>query len=129
MLRKLGAGVDPVPSVFLAGVLSVAMTLPFVFGGDVAARDVLLLMAMGAIQLGCGCLLMTLATRQLRAVDVGLIAILEIVLAPLWVWLAFAETPSGLAMLGAAIVLAALIGNELLGRLRPARGSDMEKTS
>jgi drug/metabolite transporter (DMT)-like permease len=118
MLRRLGAGIDPVPSVFGAGLFSVAMTLPFVFGTDISARDVAILMAMGAIQLGCGCLLMTLATRALRAVDVGLIAILEIVLAPLWVWLAFAETPSALAMLGAAIVLAALIANEILGRLR-----------
>jgi drug/metabolite transporter (DMT)-like permease len=48
---------------------------------------------------------------------------LEIVLAPLWVWLAFAETPSGLAMFGAAIVLVSLIANELVGRLRPAPAS------
>ncbi|MFM7346887.1 MAG: DMT family transporter [Tagaea sp.] len=122
-LRKLGAGVDPVPSVFVAGLFSVAMSLPFAWGSDIAARDIAILMAMGAIQLGCGCLLMTLATRELRAVDVGLIAILEIVLAPLWVWLAFAETPSGLAMLGAGIVLASLVANELFGRLRPAPGS------
>lgn len=123
MLRRLGAGVDPVPSVFVAGLFSVAMALPFVLGTDIAARDVAILMAMGAVQLGCGCLLMTLATRQLRAVDVGLIAILEIVLAPLWVWLAFAETPSGLAMFGAGIVLASLIANELLGRLRTPSAS------
>jgi drug/metabolite transporter (DMT)-like permease len=128
MLRRLGAGIDPVPSVFVAGLFSVAMTLPFVFGTDVSARDVAILMAMGAIQLGCGCLLMTLATRELRAVDVGLIAILEIVLAPLWVWLAFAETPSALAMLGAAIVLAALIANEILGRLRTPPASAKDKS-
>lgn len=127
MLRKLGASVDPVPSVFLAGLFSVAMTLPFVFGTGIGARDIAILMAMGAVQLGCGCLLMTLATRELRAVDVGLIAILEIVLAPLWVWFAFAETPSHVAILGAAIVLGALVGNELLGRLRPAPGSAKQR--
>jgi drug/metabolite transporter, DME family len=129
MLRKLSAGTDPVPSVFLAGLFSVAMTLPFVFDTGIARGDIAILMAMGATQLGCGCLLMTVATREIRAVDVGLIAILEIVLAPLWVWLAFAETPSGVAMLGAAIVLAALIGNELFGRLRPAQGSVKDKAS
>jgi drug/metabolite transporter (DMT)-like permease len=46
----------------------------------------------------------------------------------LWVWLAFAETPSALAMLGAAIVLAALIANEILGRLRTPPASAKDKS-
>lgn len=117
LLRKLKAGVDPAPSVFLAGIMSITTMLPFIFADATSARDVAILMAMGAVQLGCGCLLMTIASRDVRAADIGLIAILEIVLAPLWVWLAFGETPSARAMFGATIVLSCLIANEALPRL------------
>jgi drug/metabolite transporter (DMT)-like permease len=117
LLRKLEAGIDPAPSVFLAGIMSVVTMLPFIFANDTSLRDAAILMAMGAVQLGCGCLLMTIASREVRAADIGLIAILEVVLAPLWVWLAIGETPSARTMLGAAIVLGCLVANEAIPRL------------
>jgi hypothetical protein len=58
MLRKLKAGIDPAPSVFLAGIMSIATMLPFIFADATSMRDIAILMAMGAVQLGCGCLLL-----------------------------------------------------------------------
>ena len=44
----------------------------------------------------------------------GLITVLEVILAPFWVWLAFAENPGLRALIGGAVVLAAVIGHTLV---------------
>lgn len=46
--------------------------------------------------------------RRCRAAEAGLVALLDVVLAPLWVWLAFAERPEPAALAGGAITFAAV---------------------
>jgi DME family drug/metabolite transporter len=62
--------------------------------------------------------LFTRGAQLIPASEAGLIALLETVLAPLWVWLALAERPSAHALLGGAIILGALAVNALLARGR-----------
>ncbi len=121
VMRKLGGRVDMVPSVLVAGLISAVLALPLAWPLSASPHDVFVLMAMGVIQLGCGCLLMTIATRHLAAADVGLIGLLETILGPLWVWLLFAERPSNATLLGGAIILAALVANEVVGLRRRVR--------
>ena len=45
---------------------------------------------------------------ELTYLTVGIISLLECVLAPLWVWLAFAETPDERTFAGGAVVLGAV---------------------
>jgi drug/metabolite transporter (DMT)-like permease len=78
---------------------------------------------MGAVQLAGGCLLITMAMRYLPAVEVGLFTLLETVLGPVWVWLAYGETPSSMALLGGALIFGALLANSLLGRRRDGPGA------
>jgi drug/metabolite transporter (DMT)-like permease len=118
LLRRVGSSADMVPSVLVSGVLS-ALVAPLM--GDVwhtGLHDVLVLLAMGVVQLAMGCLLMTVATRNLSAADVGLIALLETTLGPLWVWIFHAERPADSTLVGGAIVLAALVANEVVGLRR-----------
>lgn len=49
-----------------------------------------------------------MGARLIPAAEVALITLLEIVLGPLWVWLAFSERPSTATLLGGAIVMAAV---------------------
>ncbi len=118
VLRRAGTSVDMVPTVFIAGVISSIMTLPFAWPFSVTHTDLALLAFMGCGQLGLGCLLMTIATRHLSAAEVSLLGLLEITMGPIWVWLGTGERPSDLAMAGGLIVLAALAGNELMARRR-----------
>ena len=53
--------------------------------------------------------------RHIPAAEAGLIALLDVVLGPLWVWLAFDEIPSVLTCLGGAIVCAAILLDTLRG--------------
>ena len=53
--------------------------------------------------------------RYLAAGEVGLLALLETTLGPIWVWLGIGERPTDLALIGGVIVIAALLINEWLG--------------
>jgi drug/metabolite transporter (DMT)-like permease len=57
--------------------------------------------------------------RYIPSGEAGLVGMIDVILAPLWVWLLFAETPSGAALIGGCIVMAAVLW--YLGReLRPS---------
>jgi len=51
----------------------------------------------------------TIGARLIPAAEVALITLLEIVLGPLWVWLAYDERPSAATLAGGAIVVAAVV--------------------
>jgi drug/metabolite transporter (DMT)-like permease len=118
MLRKFHATVDMLPQVMIAGLWTL---LPaFLLAGTFAAtpRDIAVLAFMGCVQLGMGCLLATAASRDLRATEIGLLALIEPITGPLWVWLLMGEDPGGNALLGGTIVLAAVVANEVFAAWR-----------
>ena len=43
---------------------------------------------------------MTVASRYLSAGEIGLLALLETILGPIWVWLGIGERPTPLALVG-----------------------------
>ena len=44
-----------------------------------------------------------------------MLALTEVILGPIWVWLAFAEEPSRLTLLGGAILLASIAAQTIHG--------------
>jgi len=76
-------------------------------------KDVALLAFLGVFQLGLPCMLLVLASRALLAPEIALIGLLEVVLGPLWAWLGVGEVPARATLAGGAIVLGALVLNEL----------------
>jgi drug/metabolite transporter (DMT)-like permease len=115
ILRRAKTHVDMVPSVMLAGIFSILVALPLAWPLTPTLRDFSVLGIMGCIQLGLGCILMTIATRHLSAGEVGLLALLETILGPIWVWLGIGERPTDIALIGGVIVIGALLANEWLG--------------
>ncbi|MDH5212171.1 MAG: DMT family transporter, partial [Betaproteobacteria bacterium] len=112
VLRKSGAHLDLMPAVMLGALISALITLPFALPFAASGRDLLILGALGVFQLGVPCLMLVLAARTLTAPEVALLALLEVILGPLWTWLGAGEVPAGSTIAGGAIVLAALAGNE-----------------
>lgn len=117
-------GIDMVPTVVLAGLISAAITLPLAWPFPAPASEVPWLAFLGIVQLGLGLVLFTIGLRYLPVAQAGLIALLETVLGPLWVWLAIGEAPSAAGLLGGGVVLGALAANTLLeGRLAAAQAA------
>lgn len=121
--RRHGGATDMTPTVLIAGLLSLPLALALGWPLDASSRDIGVILVMGAVQLAGGCLLITMAMRYLPAVEVGLFTLLETVLGPVWVWLAYGETPSSMALLGGALIVGALLANSLLGRRRDGPGA------
>jgi drug/metabolite transporter (DMT)-like permease len=118
ILRRAHASVSMVPTVMLAGIFSILLALPLAWPLSPTLQDLTVLWIMGWGQLGLGCVLMTIATRYLPASEVGLFALLETMLGPIWVWLGIGERPSNTALLGGFIIIAALLANGILGMRR-----------
>ena len=113
VLKKRGQSVDLIPAVFLGGVISAALMLPFAVPLMAEPRDIALLAVLGFFQLGLPCMLLVMAARHLSATELSLLALLEVLLGPLWAWLGAGEVPGGTTVFGGALVLGALVLNEL----------------
>jgi len=113
--------VSMAPATCLSQVILVVAFLPFASPGEIAGDDVAWLAALGIGQIGLGFALLTVGARLIPAAQVGLITLLEVVLGPLWVWLALDERPSTLTLLGGAIVIVAIV---MQTREAPAPGEE-----
>jgi drug/metabolite transporter (DMT)-like permease len=113
-IRRSGESVDLGPAVLLGASISCLAILPFIGAGGLnrPSPDLLILAALGAFQLAVPCWLMVRAARRLRPHEVSLIALLEVVVGPLWVWLGAGETTSATTLQGGAVIVSALIINE-----------------
>ncbi len=113
-LKKTGAHVDLAPAVLIGALISCAITLPLSMPFAASGKDVLLLAILGVFQLGIPCVMMVRASAHLSAPEVALLGLLEVLMGPLWSWLGAGEVPPGTTLLGGAIVLAALVANEVV---------------
>ena len=50
-------------------------------------------------------MLLVIAARHLSATELALLALLEVLLGPLWAWLGAGEVPARTTLLGGALVL------------------------
>jgi drug/metabolite transporter (DMT)-like permease len=101
--------VSMAPATCLSQVILLVAFLPFASPGQIGGENVVWLAALGIGQIGLGFALLTVGARLIPAAQVGLITLLEVVLGPIWVWLALDERPSTLTLVGGAIVIAGII--------------------
>jgi drug/metabolite transporter (DMT)-like permease len=101
--------VSMAPATCLSQLIVLACAAPFASPSTIGGRDLLLLATLGVAQIGLGFVLLTIGARLIPAGEVALITLLEIVLGPLWVWLALSERPSTATLVGGTIVLAAVL--------------------
>ena len=57
----------------------------------------------------------TIGSKAVPAAELALLAMTEVVLGPLWVWIFLDETASTNTLLGGAVIMAAIAGNALSG--------------
>lgn len=113
MLRRAPARLDPATTSMLASLIAAIVILPFAWPIAWPAEDWAVILALGITQTGMGLLLMSFAINRLSAGELGMVGLLEMVLAPIWVWLVLGERPADLALIGAVIVVGAVFANQL----------------
>ncbi len=100
--------IPTLPAACLSALMSGLVCWPFGNPLNVSEHDLFLLSLFGLVNSAVGLALFTIGARLLPAIETALIGSLEAPLAPLWVWLAFNETPSASTFVGGLIVFVAV---------------------
>jgi len=110
-----GSRVDLVPAVLVGAAISSALTLPLAMPLQASGHDIALLALLGLVQLAIPCVLAVLCARVLPAPEISLLALLEVIFGILLAWLGAGEVPRPAVLTGGALVIGALVVNELVG--------------
>ena len=110
-----GDKVDLVPAVMVGAFISSLVTLPLALPLTATAHDIALLAMLGLVQLAIPCVLSVRCASVLKAPEIALLALLEIIFGILLAWLGAGEVPGNNVLTGGALVLGALLVNELFG--------------
>ena len=110
VIVRRAQGLDMVPATVWGALVSALIGGLLADSFAISGRDLWLCVLFGTVNMGAGIVLVTTGARYVPAAQVALLGLAEAVLAPVWVWLGVGEVPSGLTLLGGAIVLAAVAG-------------------
>lgn len=110
-----GQDVELEPAVWLGAALSALLTLPWAWPFSATAHDVLLLGGLGVFQLAVPCVLSVWCARVLKAPELALLALLEVIFGIVLAWWGAGETPAQAVLVGGGVVIGALVVNEWMG--------------
>ena len=92
----------------LAGLVAGGLSAFFVTDYALTPRDLIISLYLGVFQVGVGFTLVVLGSRYVPAAQVGLLALIEPVLAPIWAWMGVGEVPGLATIVGGTIIFLAI---------------------
>jgi len=98
----------------LAGLVALVLSAFFVTDYALTSRDLIISLYLGVFQVGMGFTLVVLGSRHVPAAQVGLLALVEPILAPLWVWMGVGELPGLATIIGGSIIFLAIATDGIL---------------
>ena len=107
-----GLSVDLAPGVLIGAAISCLVTLPMSMPFQAVASDVAWLALLGLVQLAIPCLLSVACAKVLKAPEVSLLALLEVVFGIFLAWWGAGEEPSSSVFSGGLLVLGALLAHQ-----------------
>lgn len=113
--RAQGRNIDLVPAVLLGAVISSLVMLPLSLPFSATSHDMAWLALLGLVQLAIPCVLSVLCANVLKAPEVALLALLEVIFGILLAWVGAGEAPGANVLTGGTLVIGALVVNELIG--------------
>jgi drug/metabolite transporter (DMT)-like permease len=110
-----GRDVDLVPAVLVGAAISTVVTLPLATPFQASRHDMALLALLGLVQLAIPCALSVVCARVLKAPEISLLGLLEVIFGIILAWWGAGEVPTPTVLTGGALVIGALMFNELAG--------------
>jgi drug/metabolite transporter (DMT)-like permease len=123
-LKARGEELDFVPCVLVGAVISSLVTLPLSFPFVATGSDIAWLGLLGLVQLAIPCALAVICAKVLKAPEVSLLALLEVIFGILLAWMFAGEVPTRAVLVGGALVIGALVVNEWLGWQKQERATN-----
>jgi drug/metabolite transporter, DME family len=110
---------DMLPVSMLGGVFSILVAgLVLVLGDQaiaVSPHDIAVSAGMGAAILALGMVMYTLGSKVIPAAELTLLSLIEVLLAPIWVFVILGETASRATFIGGGVLLVAVALNAMMG--------------
>jgi DME family drug/metabolite transporter len=122
--------VNRASSVIYGNLLLVIITAPAGLAAlqHISLRDAGSVLYLGVIQIGVAYTLFTLGmSRGVRSLDAAIVGYIEPVLNPIWVFLFLGERPSSWALIGGAIIIAAVASHTIWGTRKTKERAASEK--
>lgn len=110
----------------VGAMISIVICWPLGTPLNVTGIQLMQLALFGMINSAVGLAFFAWGSKKLPAIETALIGALDTPLAPLWVWLAFHETPGTNTIIGGTIVFAAVVGHIILSQKRMPLASPAE---
>ncbi len=114
LLIRKNPSINLIPATVVGGMIAAFFSLFFKPTFMLSLKDILILLGLGTFQIGLGYILFYKGSRYLPTSLTGLITLLETILGPIWVFLAFGEKISSNSYIGGIIILLSLIFNTIL---------------
>jgi drug/metabolite transporter, DME family len=119
---RWGKAGDMLPVIFLGGLFALELSGIVLWGTGqgfaLPMKEIAIALLLGFVALGLGMVLYTFGSRVVPGAELALLAMTEVVLAPIWVWYFLGETAKTATLIGGTILLAAIGFNALSGLRR-----------
>ena len=114
ILIRRSKKIHMLPALCIAGVVTAVISVCFVTDFKISLNDFSISMLLGVFEIGLGFILMVLGARFVPAAQVGLLALVEPLFAPIWVWWGIGEIPSTFTILGGLLIFLAILSDGLV---------------
>jgi drug/metabolite transporter (DMT)-like permease len=102
-------------SIFYGNILVAIISIPFLFSIEVlTTNDFMMLSFLGVFQIAIAYAFFSSGLKRIFAVEASIIALIEPVLNPVWVFIGYGESPSLTAIIGGLIILGAIVVRSLM---------------
>lgn len=121
IIMRKNPGMSATASACLGAFFSIFVCWPLGKPLDVTGLQIFEMALFGIVNSAVGLAFFAWGSRMIPAIETALIGALDTPLAPLWVWVAFGETPGTNTLIGGGVVFAAVIGHIIASqRMQPA---------
>ena len=109
--------IEMLPCIFMSGLVGITLTSIIIYydgsGVNLPHSDVTIAICMGVFQVGSGLVLYTIGSKSVPATQLTILAMGEVLLGPVWVWIFLGEVVSLNTFIGGSILLCAITYNAL----------------
>jgi drug/metabolite transporter (DMT)-like permease len=112
---------SPVESALLSHLITAPIAFVvclFLPAPKMSAASVAAILGLGVLQIGLASVLFSVGIKRITAIDANIIGVIEPVLNPVWVFLFMGEKPGANALLGGAVIIAAVLVSTMIGLRR-----------
>lgn len=115
---------SPIESVILSHILTAAISITiclFLPAPRMSMRSLAALVGLGILQIGLASVLFSYGIKRVSAIESTLIAVIEPLFNPVWVFLATRESPSPRVILGGGLIMIAVVISSIVSVRKDAR--------